>query len=83
MNRLLNAYAKVMCHAIWTARRFFPARDDGLPDIPIALRDWEWAGWHVCENCGRHARHRFIEWIEPTGPITTAECMSCGFEATL
>lgn len=82
MNRLLNAYAKVMCHAIWTARRFFPARDDGLPDIKVARNhDWEWHGRHECENCGKTCRHKFIDWVDE--PVTTAECSNCGLEATL
>lgn len=82
MNRLLNAYAQVMCHAIWAARRFFPARDDGLPDIKVARNyDFEFHGKHECENCGKTCRHKFINWCDED--VTTAECSSCGLEATL
>lgn len=83
MNRLLGIYAQVMCRAIWAARRFLPAGDNGLPAIAVAKRDWEWDAFRECEACGHHGRHRMIEWIEADGPVTTAECMHCGLEATL
>lgn len=81
MNHLLNLYAQLMCRAIWAARSIFPARDEGLPDIKVTRRDFEWHGKHLCENCGRKCRHRFIDWADE--PVTTAECSNCLFEGTL
>lgn len=81
MNRLLSAYAHLMCRAIWAARRIFPAGEGETPDIKVARRDYEWSGRHVCENCGFSGRHKFIEWVPER--VVTAECPRCGIEATL
>lgn len=81
MNKLLSVYAHVMCRAIWAARTILPAKDGGLPDIPILRRDWEWTSDHLCENCGHRGRHRFIEWLPEQ--VVTATCGRCGFEGTL
>lgn len=78
---ILDLYARVMCRAIWAARRILPAKDGPLPDIEVAHRDWEWSGRHVCENCGKGCRHKFVEWLPER--IVTATCSRCGFEATL
>lgn len=77
----LDAYAQVMCRAIWAARRIFPAKDDGLPDIAVAHRDWEWQSEHTCELCGFSGKHKFIQWMDED--VTTAECPRCLFEGTL
>lgn len=77
----LDIYARLMCRAIWAARKFLPAKEGPLPDIGWLKRDWEWTSDHLCENCGHKGRHRFIEWM-PERTIT-ARCGLCGFEATL
>jgi hypothetical protein len=80
--RILNAYARLMCRLIWAARRIFPAKDGPLPDIKVAHRhDFEWSGKHECENCGKTCRHKFITWVDDG--VTTAECSLCGLEATI
>lgn len=81
MTTLLSLYARLMCRAIWAARRVFPAKDGGLPDIEVAHRDWEFTAWHFCDVCRTGCRHKFIAWADED--VTTAECTHCGFEATL
>lgn len=81
MRPFLNVYARVMCRAIWAARKFIPAREGELPNIAVTKRDFEWSGKHRCENCGKKCRHRFIDWNDED--VTTAECSRCGFEGTL
>lgn len=79
-SRLLHAYAHLMCHAIWAARRVFPpGNSEPVPNF--LRRDWEWTSPHHCENCGHNGRHRFVEWLPER--VVTATCPSCGFEATL
>ena len=79
--RMLEGYAAVLVVMIQTMRRIFPPPNDPLAPGNWAHRDFEWFGGFRCPNCGHRTRHHFVEWLPER--VVTAECGSCGFEATL
>lgn len=82
--RALEAYAHVAMKGTWALLWLIdPWRSKEVePAVNIPRTGYEWQASYDCESCGPTV-HRFIEWIEEAGVVTTAECSACDTEVTV